>query len=452
LKTNGTRGQRRFIAAVVFSAVFVILAVTSPAAGQTLRIYHIDVDQADAILLVSPDGQSLLIDCGEDNMGDRVKAVMDQAGVEQIDYFVCSHYHTDHYGGIDELIEDEGVTVVTAYDRGDKECCLPEGKHDDRYFKDYMRALGHRAEVLGRGYTIELGDVDVTCLAHGSVVLSEPDPVTHGHNENDMSIALLVQYAGFRYFTAGDLLRRTERKVAELDQVQDVDMYKSNHHGSNTSSRIELMEALSPSAIVISNGSHHYAHPRRVILDRYAELESEPVVFQTNKLLIDDDRGGNVPDAFIGDLDAEGADGTILVTVDGAAGTYEVSYRDTSVAFDIKARATEPPDVVIVSLLPNPDGGAAVERLEEEVTLRNDSDGTVSLIGWTLIDTSTRIWSLSAAGDVEPGQSVTIRRGGMAMALNNSGDHIYLRDPNANTVDEYSYASSTEGDRIHTGK
>ena len=71
--------------------------------AQTLRIYHIDVDQGDATLCVSPGGHTLLVDSGKNGHGPRIKAVMEQAGVSSIDHFVATHYHEDHYGGIDEL-------------------------------------------------------------------------------------------------------------------------------------------------------------------------------------------------------------------------------------------------------------------------------------------------------------------------------------------------------------
>ena len=56
--------------------------------AQTLRIYHIDVDQADATLIVSPGGQSLLIDSGKNGQGGRLRNVMQTAGVAQIDNFM----------------------------------------------------------------------------------------------------------------------------------------------------------------------------------------------------------------------------------------------------------------------------------------------------------------------------------------------------------------------------
>ena len=120
---------------------------------------------------------------------------------------------------------------------------------------------------------------------------------------------------------------------------------------------------------------------------------------------------------FIADLESTDTDGTILITVDGTAGNYTVSYRDTTLTFPIKGAdvATSPVvAVVIESLLPNPVGS---DRKLEEVMLRNDSASSVSMAGWTLQDESNKIWTLVSLGTIDAGQSATIQRNGMPLIL-----------------------------------
>lgn len=432
----------------VLVACAVLLLVAAVALGQPLRIYHIDVDQGDATLFVAPGGNTLLVDSGDNGRGERIKAVMDSAGVADIDFFVCTHYHADHYGGIDELVGEEEVAVGTAYDRGDKEYLTATTLSSGTY-QDYQSAVGERARHLMRGESIPLDpDMSVTCVAHGGVVLGEQDPVSTGSDPNDMSIALFVQYGRFRYFIGGDIEEHTESKLAERDVVVDVDVYQADHHASDTSSCDALMADLAPTVIVISNGSRaDYQHPRASTLTRYAALAPAPAVFQTNKYT-KGGLGGNVADAFIADLDYEGDEGTVLVTVGGGGATYEVSYRDTSISFHTKPRRAVPAGVVIASLLPNPVGE---DRELEQVTLRNDGTGSVSLAGWTLADAGGRVWALGAAGTVEPGATITVTRRGMPMNLNNDGDRVRLRDPDGAVVCEFTYETSREGVLIETG-
>ena len=93
-----------FKTAAAAATMLTLSAFAHPTTAQTLRIYHIDVDQADATLIVSPSGQALLVDSGKNGHGSRIQTVMQVAGVTQIDHFVATHYHEDHYGGIDDLV------------------------------------------------------------------------------------------------------------------------------------------------------------------------------------------------------------------------------------------------------------------------------------------------------------------------------------------------------------
>ncbi len=422
-----------------------LLLDASPLFAQTLRIYHIDVEQADAALVVMPNGRTLLIDSGKNGHGERIRTVMQQAGVNQIDAFVASHYHEDHYGGIDDLV-DLGVPVLESFDRGDKVCCLPSSKKNQVTFKDYQAAVGEDAIPLRQGDTITLDPlVTVTTISSGGVVIGETSPST-GVDENDMSVALLLTFGEFQAFFGGDIEEPTEAKIAARDLVIDVDLYKANHHGSHSSSSPALMDDLRPAVIIISNGNDGiYRHPRQVSLDTYASLPGPPAVFQTNKCL----RAapcGNVPDGFIADPESTDPDGTILVTVDGATNSYTVRYGANAVhTFPVKAAAPATAGVVIESLLPNPVGD---DDQLEEVTLRNTGTSAVSLVGWTLMDRNGATWTLT--GTLAAGQSQTVRRNGQAMSLNNAGDDIVLLDASHVEQDRFEYVTSSEGVVITT--
>ncbi len=433
--------MKRFI-----TKIFVLTSVVSSFA-QTLRIYHIDVDQADATLFVSPSGQTLLVDSGRNGHGDRIRAVMQEAGVAQIDHFVATHYHEDHYGGVDDLLDVPAVTIVNAYDRGDKAAIDSTRLNSDTY-RDYDAAVGHRAEQLTRGEMIPLDPLmRVTCISSGGVVLSEQDPVQHGEDENDMSVSLLIQFGDFRYFTGGDIETATEQKIADRNLVTDVDVYQANHHGADNGSSLPFIEDMQPRVIVISNGTNRrFRHPRETVLARMSGLNSNPAIFQTNKYLnAANDNGGNVPDQFIGDLESSDADGTILLTVNQTTRSYTVAYRTESRTFAIKNRSS----IIIESLLPDPVDGS--DRLFEEVTLRNNGAAVIGMQGWFLQDESGRVWILNEMGAIAPGESATIRRNGMPMSLNNRGDVIRLIGADAREMDSFQYNSSQPGVRIQTG-
>ena len=427
-------------------ALLLLLILALALNAQTLRIYHLDVEQGAATLFISPSGHTMLVDSGKNGHGGRIKAIMDQAGVTQINYFICTHYHEDHFGGIDDLVRDYTVPILETYDRGDK-TFLPPSRTGSTTYCDYMATVGEDAIHLTRDMTIPLDDLmSVTCISSGGVVSGEQNPTT-GVDENDMSLSLLVTLGQFRYFIGGDIQQTTEDKIAERDLVQNVNVYEADHHGSHTSSSLPFLEDMSPAVIIISNGNNQtYRHPRQEILTRYANLSSYPVVFQTNKYLHGGD-GGNVEDAHIADPETVDDDGNILIAVNGAAHTYTVSYGASS-SYTYQIKGASGGKIVIESLLPNPAGS---DDQLEEVAIRNTSGDAISLSGWTLRDRSGLTWDLTPEGSLQPGESKVIVRRGRGMSLNNSGDEITLLDQSSAEHDRFAYATSSEGVRITTG-
>ncbi len=156
-----------------------LLLLASRGGAQTLRIYHIDVDQASATLFVAPSGKTLLVDSGKNGHGGRLRAAMQQAGVSQIDFFLNTHYHEDHLGGIDDLFNSH-VTIAHVYDRGDTAFVSLKTKSTGAY-QDYLAIFGPSAEALARGKTIPLDPLmTVTSIAAGGAVLGETNPPAPG--------------------------------------------------------------------------------------------------------------------------------------------------------------------------------------------------------------------------------------------------------------------------------
>ena len=90
-------------------------------AAKTLDVYFIDVEGGQATLIVSPSGQSMVVDTGwagfNNRDADRIAAAAKLAGVKQVDYLVITHFHTDHVGGAGLLRQPDlrGCTVAAIY-------------------------------------------------------------------------------------------------------------------------------------------------------------------------------------------------------------------------------------------------------------------------------------------------------------------------------------------------
>ena len=314
-----------------------------------------------------------------------------------------------------------------------------------------MREVGDDAHELEPGKKIALDSrVTVTCVAASGAVLGTSPMLSS--DENELSVSLLLEFSGFKALFGGDSHTAVEQRIATVSQVQGVDLYKSNHHGSDTSSDAALMTALKPSLIVISNGSNRgYHHPRGSTVLAYTKLPVPPIVLQTNRCKAGEPCG-NVASAFIADSEMRGKDGTILITVDAVTRTFTAAYGVSTVrTFHLRVAWLQGwpflhhPRWSFAGLLPNPVGDD--EQLEE-VSLRNPGTAAISLAGWTLQDRSGLVWTLS--GSLAVGQSVTFKRQAQPLSLNNAGDEILLIDDSVGERDRFVYLASEEGKRILT--
>lgn len=295
---------------------FLWLAVLPPAlVAQELQIHHIDVDQGDATLFVLPNASTLLVDAGLDSRGDEVAAFLAGQGVSHVDAFLATHYDSDHYGGIDKVL-DAGVTVGAWYERGERQH-LPSSKTSQTQFRQYDSVAVSPIRLMP-GDEIDLDpEVSLVVVAsNGHVRGAVGKYPIDSLDENAYSVSLLVSYNGFNYFIGGDLTSEVEERIVREAAVGDVDIYKVSHHGSETSSSEAFVRALRPEVAVISAGSHcGYHHPRQAVLDTISAAAPGVTIYQTNRYLCGDPRGGNVPDSLIADVESTEADGMVSIIV-----------------------------------------------------------------------------------------------------------------------------------------
>jgi endonuclease/exonuclease/phosphatase family metal-dependent hydrolase len=103
--------------------------------------------------------------------------------------------------------------------------------------------------------------------------------------------------------------------------------------------------------------------------------------------------------------------------------------------------------VRIVAAVPNPMGS---DQDAEAVHLRNNGSAEIQLSGWRIGDNVGSTWQLDASdGAVQPGETVVVLRRSRPMALNNSGDSIFLFHPSGTIVDSKSYGSAASGQLIN---
>ncbi|MGA1369901.1 MAG: ComEC/Rec2 family competence protein [Blastocatellia bacterium] len=221
------------------------------AAPRPLEIDYIDVEGGAATLIITPAGESILIDAGwpgfEDRDAKRIEAALQKAGLRAIDHLIITHYHTDHYGGVPALAKR--VPIRQAYDHGPMNE-LTEDRDFARKYAAYQEAIGGRSTTLRPGSSIRLkslpGTAPVTlrCLAARGEVVSEPRMAAAPNryckeatsqppdpSDNARSLVLQLRYGSFDFLDTGDLTWNIEQQlVCPQNMIGEIDLFQVGHH------------------------------------------------------------------------------------------------------------------------------------------------------------------------------------------------------------------------------
>lgn len=335
------------LTAIAVGAVLFVSGQQTP--PRTLQIHHVDVEGGAATLIVTPAGESILVDAGwpgfDGRDAARIQAAMKRAGITAIDHLINTHYHTDHYGGVPELAAR--VEIRNFYDHGPMES-LAEDRDFARKYAAWRAAAKNKTTTLRPGDEIKLQrapgsqpiSLDVIA-AHGEVIggrngrvnpactgvqLKADDP-----SDNARSVAFVLKYGKFEFFDAGDLTWNIEhRLVCPSDRIGAVDLYQVTHHGLNSSNNLALLRTLKPAVAIMNNGPRKGGHPDTVRDLR--SLGSLQALYQLHRNVATTP-AENAPEDFIANLDADNdAAHAITVNVDAAARTFTVTNARTGMS------------------------------------------------------------------------------------------------------------------------
>jgi competence protein ComEC len=248
----------------LFLAGFVLILPPAPQLRSgVVEMTAIDVGQGDSILVVSPDGRTVLIDGGGPVGGmhsdsfdigeDVVSPYLWSRGITRLDAIALTHAHSDHLSGLHSVMANfkprelwVGINPQTAAYRGLLKQAAEQG----------VVIVHHIAPE-----SFSFGTLNVHVLAPAA------DYVPLAQAKNDDSLVMEVSYGATSAVLAGDAEKKVERKIAT--QVHHADLLKVAHHGSATSTTPEFLEAVHPQFAVISVGYHSiYGHPKPAVLAR----------------------------------------------------------------------------------------------------------------------------------------------------------------------------------------
>lgn len=304
-------------------------------ASKHLLIYSIDVEGGQSTLLVSPTGDSLLVDTGwpghDGRDAQRIQAAMKDAGVTKIDHLLITHYHVDHVGGMPNLVKR--VAVEEFLDHGPNR----EDSNSTRLgYAAYLEAIGNKLHrVVQPGDTISVHGLNVVVLAadgkHISAVPGikpKPNPYCASEkkwpedlSENARSNGILVRFGQFSFLDLGDLTGAKEEALMCPDNpIGTVDLFLVSHHGMDLSNSHALVDAVHPLVAIMNNGPHKGGKP--VAWQTVHDSLGLQALWQLHSA--EDPGGLNSPEQFIANPKGDG-DGAYIKVVATENGSFSVT-------------------------------------------------------------------------------------------------------------------------------
>jgi beta-lactamase superfamily II metal-dependent hydrolase len=241
------------------------------AAEKSLNIYIADTEGGKATLFVSPSGETVLIDTGNPGARDRdrILEMFTAAGVTRIDYLISTHYHTDHIGGLRELVTripvrhfmDHGPNVevpeAVAGFQADYEAIYGKARHTVLKPGDRVPVAGLDWRIVtsaGHAITKPLVGAGQVNAAQCAEFQRKPDPASP--DDNGQSVGSVITFGRFRALDLGDLLWNNEFDlVCPRNQIGTVDLYLVTHHGLDRSGAPVLVHSVRPRVAIMQNGT-----------------------------------------------------------------------------------------------------------------------------------------------------------------------------------------------------
>lgn len=326
------------------------------AAPRGLHIAFVDTEGGAATLIVTPAGESVLIDCGNPGGRDaeRIHKAAQQLGLKRIDHLVITHWHSDHYGGIARLTNL--MPIGNCYDHG-----VPDSLDEDK--KGFTALIGPYKEASkGKSHTLKAGDVlelkqaekapevKLFCLcADGKVIADKPDapknPVAEAHkakpedtSDNARSVGFLLSFGDFRFLDLGDLTWNIEYNLVHpSDKIGPVDVYQVTHHGLDISNNPVLINTVKPRVAICNNGAKKGAAAS--VIATLRRVEGIEAIYQMHKNLTVGE-AENTDAAFIANKDekCQGEPIALAVAADGKSYAVKVGGEGKGREYKVRGR------------------------------------------------------------------------------------------------------------------
>lgn len=242
-----------------------------------LKVHYLDVGQGDSIFVELPNNETMLIDAAESYQSENIINYLKNLNYQKIDYVIGTHPHTDHIGGLKNIINTFEIGKIY----------MPKVVSTTKTYESLLMAIKDKNLKINTAKAgtsiIDTDDLKINILAPNNSIYTEL---------NNYSVVTKITYGTTKFLFMGDAEKLSENEIKENVTA---DVIKIGHHGSNTSSSIDFIKKVNAKYGIISVGlNNKYNLPKEETITNWENSGTKIYLTSTNGTIRASSDGTNI--------------------------------------------------------------------------------------------------------------------------------------------------------------
>lgn len=201
-----------------------------------LKVHYLDVGQGDSIFIELPNNETMLIDAAESYQSENIINYLKNLNYQKIDYVIGTHPHTDHIGGLKDIINTFEIGKIY----------MPKVVSTTKTYENLLMT------IKDKNLKINTAKAGTSIIDTDALKINILAPNNSTYTElNNYSVVTKITYGTTKFLFMGDAEKLSENEIKENVTA---DVIKIGHHGSNTSSSIDFIKKVNAKYGIISVG------------------------------------------------------------------------------------------------------------------------------------------------------------------------------------------------------
>lgn len=242
-----------------------------------LKVHYLDVGQGDSIFVELPNNETMLIDAAESYQSENIINYLKNLNYQKIDYVIGTHPHTDHIGGLKDIINTFEIGKIY----------MPKVVSTTKTYESLLMA------IKDKNLKINTAKAGTSIIDTDALKINILAPNNSTYTElNNYSVVTKITYGTTKFLFMGDSEKLIENEIKENVTA---DVIKIGHHGSNTSSSIDFIKKVNAKYGIISVGlNNKYNLPKEETITNWENSGTKIYLTSTNGTIRASSDGTNI--------------------------------------------------------------------------------------------------------------------------------------------------------------